>query len=237
MAQVDHLWNIGYRKFAVIYQYDACGVATLDGVKRALAKHASSIVGQGSFERGSVAVEDAIKQVRAGDPEVIIMDGTAQPIIKIIRECHADKWKPLFSSVSFLPAETFIKLAGAEAEGTVITQVVPPYDHTDLRTVALYRSLLKKYAPTQEPTFANFEGFIDGLVVVEGLKAAGRDLTRSKFITAIEAMHNKDIGLGPEFKLNFGPRDHKGFDAIAYTVVRGGKPVMITDWKQLAKGK
>jgi branched-chain amino acid transport system substrate-binding protein len=237
MAQVNHLWDIGYRKFAVIYQYDACGVATLDGVKRALAKHDANIVGQGSFERGSVAVDDAVKQVRAGNPEVIIMDGTAPPIIKIIRQCHAANWKPLFSSVSFLPAESFIKLAGADAEGTVITQVVPPYDHTDLPTVALYRKLLKKYTPTQEPTFANFEGFVDGLVIVEGLKLAGRDLTRSKFIAAIESMHNKEIGLGPEFKLNFGPKDHKGFDAISYTVIRGGKPMMITDWKQIAPPK
>lgn len=26
MAQVDHLWDAGFRRFAVIYQYDACGV-------------------------------------------------------------------------------------------------------------------------------------------------------------------------------------------------------------------
>ena len=208
--------------------------ATLDGVKRALKKRGATIVGQGSFERGSLEVADAINEVKQGNPEVIVMDGTAPPIIKVIRTCHAQKWKPLFSSVSFLPAEAFIKNAGADAEGTVITQVVPPYDQVDLPTVALYRKVLKKYAPTQDPTFANFEGFIDGLVVCEGLKQAGRDLTRSKFISAIESMHNKDIGLGSEFRLNFGPKDHKGFDSICYTVVRNGKVVVITDWKKLA---
>jgi branched-chain amino acid transport system substrate-binding protein len=233
-AQVNHFWDVGYRRFAVIYQYDACGVATLDGVKRALAKHGANIVSQGSFERGSLEVEEAIKQVRAGNPEVIIMDGTAPPIIKIIKQCHASKWKPLFTSVSFLPTESFIKEAGPDAEGTVITQVVPSYDQIELPTVALYRRLLKKYQPNQDPSFASLEGFVDGVVVVEGLKQAGRDLTRAKFIAAIESMHSKDIGLGPEFKLHYGPKDHKGFDSVCYTVVRGGHPVMITDWKHLA---
>jgi branched-chain amino acid transport system substrate-binding protein len=234
MAQVNHLWDAGFRKFAVIYQHDACGVATLDGVKRAVSKHGATIVGQGSFERGSVDIDDAVSKVRPGNPQVIVMDGTAAPILKIIRKCHSDNWKPLFSSVSFLPAEAFIAMAGKDAEGTVITQVVPSYDRTELPTVALYRKLLKKYAPGQEPTFANFEGFIDGLVLVEGIKKAGRDLTRSKFIAAVESMQNKDIGLGPEFRLHYGPKDHKGFDSVCYTVVRNGHPVMITDWKQLA---
>jgi hypothetical protein len=45
-------------------------------------------------------------------------------------------------------------------------------------------------------------------------------------------MSFSEVSLLPRFKLNFGPKDHKGFDAISYTVIRGGKPMMITDWKQ-----
>jgi ABC-type branched-subunit amino acid transport system substrate-binding protein len=230
-AQVNHLWDVGFRKFAVIYQNDACGAATLDGVKRALTAHGSAVVGRGSFERGSLEVDDAIKLVKPTNPEVIVFDGTAPPIVKIIKQCHASGWHPLFSSVSFLPAEAFIKLAGKDAEGTVITQVVPPYDETQLPTVALYRKLLQKMASGQAPTFAHFEGFVDALVVCDGLKAAGRNLTRSNFITALESFHNRDIGLGPDFKLNFGANDHKGFDHVCYTVVHDGLPVVIKDWK------
>jgi branched-chain amino acid transport system substrate-binding protein len=231
MAQVNHLWDVGFRKFAVIYQNDACGAATLDGVKRALKAHGADIVGQGSFERGSTEVDDAIKGVKPKNPEVVVFDGTAPPIVKIIKQCHGSGWHPLFSSVSFLPAEAFIKLAGKDSEGTVITQVVPPYDELQLPTVALYRKLLQKLTPDQAPTFAHFEGFIDALVVCEGLKTAGRNLTRTSFIEAIGSFHNKDIGLGPDFKLNFGPKDHKGFDHVCYTVVRGGLPVVIKDWQ------
>jgi len=233
MAQVNHLWNAGFRRFSVIFQNDACGVATLDGVIRALKDHGSALVGQGSFERGSVEVDDAIAKVKPGDPQVIVFDGTIPPVVKIIKKCHESGWHPLFTSVSFLPAEAFIKTAGPDAEGTVITQVVPPYDHTDLPTVALYRKLLKEKGGDAPPTFANFEGFVDAVVVVEGLKKAGRDLTRSKFISAIESFRNKDIGLGPDFRLTYGPKRHKGFDSVCYTVMHDGHPIMIKDWSQI----
>jgi ABC-type branched-subunit amino acid transport system substrate-binding protein len=232
LAQVNHLWDVGFRKFAVIYQNDACGAATLSGVKQALKNHGSEIVGAGSFDRGSLEVDDAINGVKPYHPEVVIFDGTAPPIVKIIKQCHESGWHPIFSSVSFLPAEAFIKLAGKDAEGTVITQVVPPYDDLQLPTVALYRKLLEASAPGQKPTFAQFEGFIDALVVSDGLQVAGRNLTRSNFIKAIESFHKKDIGLGPDFKLNYGPNDHKGFDYVCYTIVYNGLPVVIKDWKR-----
>jgi branched-chain amino acid transport system substrate-binding protein len=231
LAQVNHLWDVGFRKFAVIYQNDACGAATLDGVKQALKDHGSEIVGQGSFERGSMDVDNAINGVKPEHPEVIVFDGTAPPIVKIIKQCHESGWHPLFSSVSFLPAEEFIRQAGKDAEGTVITQVVPPYDDTQLPTVSLYRKLLQTTTPGQKPTFAQFEGFVDALVVCDGLQEAGRKLTRSSFIKAIESFRNKDIGLGPDFKLNYGPNDHKGFDHVCYTIVHNGMPVVIKDWK------
>jgi len=235
LAQVDHLWDVGFRKFAVIFQNDACGAATVEGVKRALKARNSSVVGLGSFERGSLEVGDAINSIKQNQPDVIVFDGTAPPIVKIIKACHESGLHPQFSSVSFLPIESFIKLAGKDAEGTIVTQVVPPYDDTQLPTVALYRKLLQKSATGQAPTFANFEGFIDALVVCDALKQAGRNLTRTAFIKAIESFHNKDIGLGPEFKLNFSASDHKGFDHVCYTMVHNGQMTIIKDWKTQVK--
>lgn len=160
LAQVNHLWDVGFRKFAVIYQNDTCGAATLSGVKQTLKDHGSEIVGAGSFDRGSLAVDDAINGVKPNHPEVVVFDGTAPPIVKIIKQCHESGWHTLFSSVSFFPVEAFIKLVSKDAEGTVITQVVPPYYDVQLPTVAPYRKLLETSAPGQEPSFAQFEGFV-----------------------------------------------------------------------------
>ena len=41
-------------------------------------------------------------------------------------------------------------------------------------------------------------------------------------------------GLGPQLKLDYSPRDHKGFDHVLPTVIRGGRAVPFTDWATVA---
>jgi len=76
----------------------------------------------------------------------------------------------------------------------LITQVVPPYYLTDLKTVALYRRSLSKYMPSSKPNFVSLEGFVDPTVIVEGLKKAGKELWREGRIRGIESVHDFDIG-------------------------------------------
>ena len=71
---------------------------------------------------------------------------------------------------------------------------------------------------------------MDAMVLVEGLKKAGKDLTREGLIEAIESLHDADIGLGPQLKLNYSAKSHKGFDHVIPTVIRGGRAVPFTDW-------
>jgi ABC-type branched-subunit amino acid transport system substrate-binding protein len=235
-AMVDNLWNaLGLRKIGVIHQDDAFGLAVLDGVKKALTTHGAAPVAQGSFPRNTLDVKQAIDQVRAASPEAVVMVGPYAPVAEIVKRGRASGWKPLYLTVSFVGTEAFIEAAGADAEGTVITQVVPPYKSIDLPGVVLYLETLRKHFPGSKPSFASLEGFVDAIVLVEGLKRAGRDLTRDKLIAAIESVDGLDIGLGPQLKLTYGPRDHKGFDSVYYSVVRQGYAVTFSDWKDLKR--
>jgi branched-chain amino acid transport system substrate-binding protein len=233
--QVDQLWEINVHKIGVIYQNDAFGKTVLEGVKLALEKHHSAPVATGTFERNTVEVDAGLKEVMAARPQAVVVVGPYAPVAAIVKQAHAADWRPQFLTVSFVGTEEYIKEAGSDAEGTIITQVVPPYDHADYPTVALYRKCLQKYYPSTPMSFVSLEGFVDAMVLVEGLKRAGEDLNREKFITAIESIHNENFGLGPLLVLNYGPADHKGFDRVYPTVVHNGQPVPITDWQALGK--
>jgi len=89
-------------------------------------------------------------------------------------------------------------------------------------------------SPTERPNFVSLEGFIDAMVLVEGLKRAGKDLTREGLIHGVESIHDLDLGLGPELKLSYSAKDHKGFDHVIPTVVRGGRAVPFTDWSTVS---
>lgn len=233
--QVDRLWELNIHKIGVIYQDDPFGKTVLDGVKLALQKHNAAPVGLGTFTRGSVDIDSALKAVMGARPQAVIVVGPYAPVAAVVKQAHAAEWRPQFLTVSFVGTEEFIKEAGADAEGTIITQVMPPYSRTDYPTVALYRKCLARYSPGEQPTFVSFEGFVDAMVVVEGLKRAGKDLTREKFIAGIESIHDLNIGLGPRLVLSYGANDHKGFNSVYPTLVKNGQPELLTDWSALGK--
>jgi branched-chain amino acid transport system substrate-binding protein len=233
--QIDRLWDVNIRKIGVIYQDDAFGKTVLDGVKLALQKHNSSPAAVGTFPRNTLDVNDGMKSVMAARPQAVVVVGPYAPVAAIVKKAHAEGWRPQFLTVSFVGTEEFIKEAGQDAEGAIITQVVPPYDRTDYPTVALYRKYLSKYYPDTPPSFVSLEGFVDAMVVVEGLKRAGKDVTRERFISAIESIHELNVGLGPKLVLAYGSTDHKGFDNVYPTVVKNGQPTLLTNWSTIGK--
>jgi len=229
--QIDGMWSaLGYKKIGVIYPDDAFGSAVLEGVKEALKAHGADPVAVASYPRQTANVAPAIATLRAADPNAVIVVGPPNTVAPILKQAHAGNWKPLFLTVSFVGTEELISQAGADADGMVVTQVVPPYYLTDLKTVALYRRTLTQYAPSERPNFVSLEGFVDAIVLVEGLKRAGRDLTREGLIRGIESIHQLDVGLGPQLKLDYSAKDHKGFDHVIPSVIRSGRPVPFTDW-------
>jgi branched-chain amino acid transport system substrate-binding protein len=233
--QIDGLWNaMAYRKIGVIHPDDAFGTAVLEGVKEALKTHGAEPAGVASYQRQTTNVGGAIDIVRAADPQAVVVVGPPNTVAPILKQAHAAGWKPLFLTVSFVGTDELILEAGADADGMIITQVVPPYYLTDLKTVALYRRALTQYSPTERPNFVSLEGFVDAMVMVEGLKRAGKELTREGLIRGIESIHDVDLGLGPQLKLDYSAKDHKGFDHVIPTVVGGGRAVPHTDWSTAA---
>jgi ABC-type branched-subunit amino acid transport system substrate-binding protein len=57
--------------------------------------------------------------------------------------------------------------------------------------------------------------------MVEGLRRAGKELTREKLIAALENMNNVDLG---DFVVSFSPTNHSGSKYVDLTMIgRGGK--------------
>ena len=229
--QVDGLWNtLGFKKIGVIYPDDAFGSTVLEGIKTALTAHNASHAVVASYQRQTAQVDGAIDTVRSANPDAVVVVGPFNIVAPIIKQAHAKGWKPLFLTVSFVGTDELILQAGADAEGMVITQVVQPYYLSDYKTVAMYRRALAKYFPSEKPNFVSLEGFVDAMVLAEGLKRAGKDLTREGLIHSLESNPEEEMGLGPQLKLNYSARSHKGFVHVIPTMIRGGRAVPSTDW-------
>lgn len=213
-AIVQHLTAMSVTKIAVFYQNDAYGLAGLTGVERALKKRNLQLAGKGTVERNTVDVAKAVDELRKAEPQAIVMIGAYKACAAFITEMKRAGAAPTFWNVSFVGSKALAKELGREGRGVQISQVVPfPWDMS-VPVVKEYRALLEQ--AKGEPGFGTLEGYIAAKVMVEGLRRAGRNLTRESFIKAMETIDEYDTG---GFKVSFGPDNHNGSRFVDLTII------------------
>ena len=202
-AIVQHLTAMSINKIAVFYQNDAYGQAGLAGVERALKKRSLEVASKATFERNTVNVKQAVDTMAKAQPQAVIMVGAYKACAAFIRDMKKSLATPTFWNVSFVGSKALAKELGPEGRGVQISQVVPfPWDNA-IPVVRDYRKAIDE--AKGEPGFGTLEGYIAARVTAEGLRRAGKALTREGFIKAMESMADYDVG---GFKVSFGPQEH-----------------------------
>lgn len=119
-----------------------------------------------------------------------------------------------------------LALAGDAAEGVYAgAWIVDPVNAPE---AGQYRQVLKKYFPGEVPGGYSLSSWVGGEVAVEALKRAGPDLTREKFIEAMESIRNFITGLTPPF--SYSADDHQGIKQIAIVQGQNGKWVPVKEF-------
>lgn len=203
-------------KIAVFYQNDDYGKAGLAGVERAMAKRNLKIVATGTVERNTVDVAAAVQAIGKSDAQSVVMISAYKSCAAFIKAMRAAGYSPQFINVSFVGSKALAKEAGADGRGVGISQVMPFPWNLSAPIVKEYQQLLEAATGKQDYSFTSLEGFIAAKVLVEGLRRTGTDLTRDRFIAAMEKM--KDVDLGG-YTVNFSPTDHSGSKFVEMTVI------------------
>ncbi len=215
---VDRLVNTGLKNIAVFYQNDAYGKAGLSGVERALKKLNLPIIETATVERNSSDVSKAVDKMMAKRPDVIIQVSAYTSCAAFIKEMHKRGYTGQFYNLSFVGSQALSDALAKEGPGVVISQVVPfPWSSANAPVVGEYVKVMNK-AGIKDLNFSSLEGYIDARIFVEGLRRAGQDLTREKFIAALETINMKNFD-GGGFDVNFSPSNHNGSKYVDMTVI------------------
>ncbi|MCK5313198.1 MAG: ABC transporter substrate-binding protein [Desulfobacteraceae bacterium] len=225
--------EMNLNRVAVFYQYDEYGFDGLRGAEIALKQYDLKPVAKGSYVRGTLDIETGLQAIIESDAQAVIMIGTYDSCAKFIKVAKQRKFSPVFHNVSFVGSKELARRLGNAGEGVIVTQVVPPPKISDSATslpgslpgVDEYITLLSKYYPDSKPSFVGLEGYINARVLVEGLKRAGYNITREKFIEAIESIN--DYSLGILNRLSFGKNDYQGLDRVYFTKIQDGELILI----------
>ena len=216
---VEQLTNLGVKNIAVLYQDDAYGKAGLAGMERALTRRSMKISALGTVERNTVKVEAAVAALVPKSPDVIVMISAYKSIAAFVKAAKKAGYVGQFHNVSFVGSRALAEELGAEGYGVAISQVMPFPFAASLGVVREYRQAVQASGGSP-PSYTSLEGYLAAKVFVEGLKRAGKDLTREKFITALETLNYFDVG---GFNVNFTPKSHNGSSFVELTMIGRNK--------------
>jgi branched-chain amino acid transport system substrate-binding protein len=248
---VNNFVGIGRKRIAVFYQADAYGRSGWSGVKSTLAKYDLKIIGEATYRRGTKYSESMKQQVeilKATKADAVISIGAYAACAAFIRDARNAGWDVPIANVSFVGSEFLINLllqTGREngkdyTNNLINSQVVPSYEDLSLDAARQYRLLIDTYKPVPPSqlmdkdykplkySFVGFEGFLNAKLLVEILKRMGNDLDQKKIKHYVEGI--RDLNLGIDAKVSFGPNRHQGLNKVYYTTWEKGRFVPITNW-------
>jgi len=214
-VMVEYLVTIGQKRVGMIYHKDDTTKSNLKMTEDALGIHGLKVAGSASVDRNSSEVGEAVGVMSELQAEAVICNAAVKPLGAFIRGLRKTGQRPQFLSVSFV-GSPIVKELGAEVEGLIMAQVVPLPTKKGMPIVAEYHAALAATGSKASPSFNSLEGYIAAKVFAEALRRTGRDVSRAKFVKAVEGITELDLG---GYIVGYSPTNHNGSRYVDITII------------------
>jgi len=216
----------GVRKPGFLYQNDDLGAIGRIGVERALKELNVPLAADVGYERGTNDYSTQVLKLRDAGVDGVISMGIAPATANAVKQAVGIGYKPIWGTFSIGGAAVMQNLLGPLVDGMVFGSEIDT-QFADSPSSREVKTLLAKDYPGVPMDWGTMIGYAHARLVVEALKAAGRDPTREGVIAAVEG---KSIDLGVMAPVSYAPNKRTAANAIAVFQWKGGKAQRMTDW-------
>ncbi|WP_425198020.1 ABC transporter substrate-binding protein [Polaromonas sp.] len=203
---------VGTSKVAVVYQDSVFGKSNLETLLELAKEEKLEVVKTLPMAITAASATDIAAQLKQAAPNavVMIMAGTMSEVL--IRDMRASGLgTPLYTiSVGLADAKASATRLNGALRGVITASIVPSPTLERYGIVKEYRKTLGASAGSGD-NYTVLEGYIVARTFVEGLRRAGRNLTRENFIAALEGVGSLDLG---DFRVDYGPKNHNGSNFV-----------------------
>lgn len=212
---VEHLTTIGITKIAVAYQNNAFGKEAFVATEAALAKRNLKVAAAVSVENNASDADAASQKLLDANPEALLLGLAGKPTIAVIKYVAQHRRGLSMYALSVLASAGNLQALGSDGIGVTISQVVP-FPTSRINAIAREHREAMEKAGHAEVSHISLEGYINARIMAEGLRRAGKDLTRKGFIDAMNSMKRYDIG---GFEVSFGKGSESGSKLVDLTLI------------------
>ncbi len=203
---------VGTDKLAVVYQDSVFGKSNLETLLQLAKAEKLQVLKTIPMAITAASATDIAAQLKQAAPNAIIMimAGTMSEVL--IRDVRASGLgTPLYTiSVGLADAKASATRLNGALRGVITASIVPSPTLERYGIVKEYRKALGASTGSGD-NYTVLEGYIVARTFVEGLRRAGRSLTRENFIAALESVGSLDLG---DFRVEYAPRNHNGSNFV-----------------------
>lgn len=196
--QAKYLSDKGIKKVAVVAQQDAWGRDRHTTLLEALKAAGIEVLVD---EELSMEANDATAQVlrvQASGANTVLLINYPKPASIFLRDAARLGFKADFLGTSVIPDPVafYDQVAVPGATDTFLT-ISPTKYPVESKEAAPWREKLTAKFPSDKPHSYNLYGITAGELVTKALEAAGPDLTRASFVSAMDAVRNLQTTFAP----------------------------------------
>jgi len=228
----------GFKRIGILYQDDKYGYTFRDPAKKTLAKFGLKLIAAESYKRGTKDLSAQVAKLRNADLDACLLVATPPPGAAFIKEAHKQGWKDTkIISSGPLTDEKYINLSGGVGEGIWGLSLWPDPVNSNDPAVVEYREIMEKFGKDRDKTPNRYSlyGYFYAKLFVEGLKKAGKNLTRESYIAALEGIKEWQNGIIPA--ISFSSNDHLAQNSGFMVEVQKEVFRPISGWLTLKDGK
>jgi branched-chain amino acid transport system substrate-binding protein len=227
----------GFKRIGILYQDDSYGYTFRDPGQNALKRLGLKWAAAESYKRGATDLSAQVAKLKKADLDACLLVATPPPGAAFLKEAHKQGWeKTRIVSSGPLTDEKYINLSGGVGEGVWGLSLWPDPVNSNDPAVVEYREIVEKYGKDRDKTPNRYSlfGYFYAKLAVEGLKRAGRNLTRESYIAALEGIKDWENGIIPP--VSFSASDHLAQNSGFMVEVQKGIFRPISGWITLKDG-
>ncbi|HEX2547460.1 MAG TPA: ABC transporter substrate-binding protein [Ramlibacter sp.] len=204
IGKIINFWgNLGSTKVTVLHYDDTVGKQNFETVATVLKKFNREPVSV-AIKRNVEITDQNVRDVIKSDPNVLVVTTLYAPAAQMIKKLKAAGRATMVTSLSFAGASQLAKALGNDAIGVSVALTVPTPNKQSIPVVKECNDAWTAAGYKEALSVTALESCIAAKVLVEGMKRAGRTVTRASLQQSLSALGRYDAGgYVVDFKPNF----------------------------------
>jgi ABC-type branched-subunit amino acid transport system substrate-binding protein len=192
---------------AIVYPENGIAPGAVEAVERQCQQSGWTPPAKVSYQPGRLEAEKLVLRLSQEETEMVFFFGSGAEQLTFTQEAERRRWAPQLFLLGSLTGKEALDAPLSFTNKIFLAYPSLPSDQTRAGAME-YRALLEKRQLPAQHLATQISALSAAKILVEGLKLAGKDLSREKLIAALEGLYEFDTGLTP--RVTYGPNRRIG---------------------------